>query len=385
MKLKSTLIKLTLIIAMVIAVCTTAGCITDTPSNTQDGNTITVTDAFGRTVQIPENPKNVATAGSATCRFIVYVGAQDAVTSVDLGETRESRLTYEPRPFALANRQFITMPAVTDSDSVIAEQLLLQNPDLLIMGSETSGAIAEANKLTEKTGVPVVLIDETADLGDKRSKFDYNINLLAKIFGKEKRAAELLKYIDETIADLATRTADIPESEKPTVYIGGVAYAGSHGITYTEPNYPPFLYVNIKNVAAGADKSSTLAIEISKEKLLEWNPDVIFIDAATLRYKADLNAFQSLEKDPNYVGMKAVDNNHVYVTIPYVWNGINHESSLANAYYVGKVIFPEKFADIDPSKKADEIYSMFVDEPVFEKLNGFLDNLGFKRYEVKQV
>lgn len=376
-KLSAIFIALTIIFC-----CISAGCIS-TEDVDKEG-TITVIDAYGREVTIPENPTDVATAGSISCRFITYVQAQDSITSVDFGETRESRLTYEPRPFALANRQFITMPAVTsDSGAVNIEQLLVLNPQLLIMSAYSASDIGEADDITEKTGIPVVLLDDTADLGANRDKFDYNINLLAKIFGKEKRAEEFLSYIDNTIADLNERTKDIPESEKPTVYIGGVAYNGAHGITFTEPYYPPFQYVNIKSVAADEERTSTLAIEVSEEKLLEWTPEVLFIDATTLRYKLDDNAFQSLESDPNYVGMQAVENDNVYVTIPYVWNGINHESSLANAYYVGKVLFPEKFEDIDPVEKTNEIYNVFVGEKVFDQVNGFIQNIGFTKYTVK--
>lgn len=363
-------------VLMLLAVLATAG--SAIAENTDD--TITVTDSFGRTVTIPANPTDVATAGSATCRYMVYIDAQDRITSVDFGETRPSRLTFEPRPFALANRQFVNMTTATDANAVIPEVLLELNPQMLILGSETYSN--EADKITEKTGIPVVMIDETADLGTNREKFDYNINLLAEIFGKEDRAKEFLSYIDETIADLNKRTSNIPDSEKPTVYIGGVAYSGAHGLTYTEPNYPPFQYVNIDNVAAGTDKSTTLAVEIAKEKLLEWDPEVIFIDATTQRYKADLTAFESLKEDELYSEMTAVKNNEIYVTIPYVWNGVNHESSLANAYYIGKVLFPEQFEDIDPVTKTDEIYEHFVDKPVFTELNEFISNIGYTKYEL---
>ncbi len=363
-------------VLMLLAVLATAGSVI--AENTDD--TITVTDSFGRTVTIPTNPTDVATAGSATCRYMVYIDAQDRITSVDFGETRPSRLTFEPRPFALANRQFVNMTTATDANAVIPEVLLELNPQMLILGSETYSN--EADKITEKTGIPVVMIDETADLGTNREKFDYNINLLAEIFGKEDRAKEFLSYIDETIADLNKRTSNIQDSEKPTVYIGGVAYSGAHGLTYTEPNYPPFQYINIDNVAAGTDKSTTLAVEIAKEKLLEWDPEVIFIDATTQRYKADLTAFESLKEDELYSEMTAVKNNEIYVTIPYVWNGVNHESSLANAYYIGKVLFPEQFEDIDPVTKTDEIYEHFVDKPVFTELNEFISNIGYTKYEL---
>ncbi|HJJ28371.1 MAG TPA: ABC transporter substrate-binding protein [Methanocorpusculum sp.] len=375
-----------ILLSVFLAVIASAGCVsTQGAQDAPNGDTVTIQDVFGRTLQIPAHPQNIATAGTASARFLTYLDAADTITSVDFGETRPQRLTYDPRPFALANRNFTTLPAVTtETGAVNPEVLLSLNPDLLVLSTESAAGIAEADKITEKTGIPVVLIDETANLGAHRSLFDANIHLLAKILGKEDRAKELLGYIDDTLADLAARTKDVPASEIPSVYIGGVAYSGAHGLTYTEPNYPPFAYLGIDNIAKTSDKTTTLAVEISKEKLLEWDPDVIFIDAATLRCFADKNAFESLKGDDLYSGLKAVKNNAVYVTIPYIWSGINHESSLANAYFIGYVLFPKQFADIDPVKKADEIYQQFVSKPVFGELNSFLNNLGFTRYNLKQ-
>ena len=47
----------------------------------------------------------------------------------------------------------------------------------------------------------------------------------------------------------------------------------------------------------------------------------------------------------------------------------NIETALADIYYVGKVLYPEQFADIDPVEKADEIYSFSWDSP-FTRNNG---------------
>jgi len=49
----------------------------------------------------------------------------------------------------------------------------------------------------------------------------------------------------------------------------------------------------------------------------------------------------------------------------------------ADAYFVGKTLYPDRFADIDPAKKADEIYTFFVGKPVFAEHNSEYENLGF--------
>jgi len=53
---------------------------------------------------------------------------------------------------------------------------------------------------------------------------------------------------------------------------------------------------------------------------------------------------------------------------------------IADAYYIGKVLYPEQFSDVDPEKKADEIFTMFVGKPVYTDLKGPLG--GFEKIEI---
>lgn len=41
----------------------------------------------------------------------------------------------------------------------------------------------------------------------------------------------------------------------------------------------------------------------------------------------------------------------------------NMEISLANCYYVGSVLYPERFEDVDFEAKASEIFDFFLGEP----------------------
>jgi iron complex transport system substrate-binding protein len=44
------------------------------------------------------------------------------------------------------------------------------------------------------------------------------------------------------------------------------------------------------------------------------------------------------------------------------------ETAIADAYYMGKVIFPESFEDVDPVAKADEIYEYLLGKPLYEDM-----------------
>jgi len=50
---------------------------------------------------------------------------------------------------------------------------------------------------------------------------------------------------------------------------------------------------------------------------------------------------------------------------------------LANAYFIGKTLYPDRFEDIDPKEKADEIYTFFIGKPVFSEHNSQYRDLGF--------
>ena len=47
---------------------------------------------------------------------------------------------------------------------------------------------------------------------------------------------------------------------------------------------------------------------------------------------------------------------------------MNTSVPLANAYYIGKVVYPENFQDVDIVKKSNEIFTNIVGKPVYEQL-----------------
>jgi iron complex transport system substrate-binding protein len=59
----------------------------------------------------------------------------------------------------------------------------------------------------------------------------------------------------------------------------------------------------------------------------------------------------------------------VYGLLPYNWYGQNLESIFANAYFLGTLLHPDRFADIDPAAKADEITTFLVGKPLLAEMN----------------
>ncbi|MBR4117969.1 MAG: ABC transporter substrate-binding protein [Methanocorpusculum sp.] len=366
-----------LAVAAMLAVIVSAGCVTtDTPQSGE--GMVTITDAFGREVTIPENPEKIAVVGSGSMRYFMYLGLDtDMFVAVDQQDGRLYSYSYEHRPYALAHPELKEKQEVGPTKGVVDnEKLLMSGAEILFMGGATSSNAEVANEIQEKTGIPVVMFYVGNYVTDSEEIQD-SLLMLGEILGKEQRAKDLIAYFDAVEDDLQKRVKGLSADE--TVYVGGVAYNGVHGLDGTDPTYYPFAVLNLKNAASEVSSvSQTGYAQISKEKLLEWDPDFIIVDLATLT-AAEGGALVELKNDPSYKELTAVKNNMVYTVNPHTAMNVNHETTLANAYFIGKLLYPEQFEDIDPVKKADEIYSFVVGEPVFELLKENVEGLSYQR------
>lgn len=361
----------------VFAVLISAGCVTtDSPGDSE--GMVTITDAFGRDVTIPENPEKIAVVGSGSMRYFVYLGIDlDDVCAVDYQDSKLNIQTVNVRPYALANPEILEIPEVGAAKGVVDnEKLLMSGAEILFMGGASSSNTEVANEIQEKTGIPVVMF-YTGNYVTDSEKIQDTLLMLGEILNKEQRAKDLIAYFDAVEADLKKRVAGLSAEE--TVYVGGVSYNGVHGLDGTDPTYYPFAVLNIKNAAAEVTSvSQTGYAQISKEKLLEWDPEIIFVDLNTME-AAGGGGIYELQNDPAYKGLSAVKSGKVFAVNPHTSMGTNHETSMANAYYIGTILYPEQFSDIDQAKKADEIYTFVDGAPVYEQLKGNMGGLSYQK------
>jgi iron complex transport system substrate-binding protein len=291
------------------------------------------------------------------------------------------RPRFDARPYAMANPQFAALPLFGefrghDNPELIAA--LDPQPQVIFKTNASMGT--DPLELERKTGIPVVVLNY-GDLSGHREEFYTALKTMAAVMGREQRAEEVIAFFEATITDLDERTADIPQGKKKSCYIGGIAYRGPHGFQSTEPTYPPFMFVNAANVAytPGGSLAEAEHADVAKEQIVAWDPDVLFVDVSTLQSDPQANAVYELQNDPAYTGLKAVRAGEVYGVLPYNWYTINYGSILADAYFVGKVLYPERFRDIDPAATADEIYSFLVGGAVFQQLNEAFQQMVFRK------
>ncbi|MGD9137656.1 MAG: iron ABC transporter substrate-binding protein [Desulfobacterales bacterium] len=340
--------------------------------------TQTITDAAGRQVTVPTEISRVICSGPGALRLLSYLGGQNRVVAVDDIEVRRNR--FDARPYALANPQFKELPIFGEFRGFDNPELILalpRQPQVIFKTYATMGH--DPVELQEKTGIPTVIL-EYGNLGTHRDRLVNSLRIMGRILGLDERSEMVIAFFEAAIDDLKTRTEGIPETERPTCFMGGIAFRGPHGFRSTEPGYPPFMFVNAANLAY--DKtllgSASRQITVAKEKLLQWDPEVLFLDLSTLQLEGEASGLWEIRNDPALQTLGAVQKRKVYGVLPYNWYTKNYGSVLANAYFIGKVLYPDRFKDVQTAAKADEIYEFLVGKPVFNQMNALFDHMAYK-------
>ncbi|GBC63612.1 iron ABC transporter substrate-binding protein [Desulfonema ishimotonii] len=331
---------------------------------------IHITDMAGRAVVVPSDPDRIICLGPGTLRLIVYLQAKDKVVGVEDMEKR----TPDGRPYRMANPELGRLPRIGPGGPASInkkpdlEAVLNVSPQVIFV---TYMEPANADEIQKILGIPVVVLTYGEFATFDEAVYD-SLRLAGKILSREKRADAVVEYIEALRSDLGQRTGSIPESRKPGVYVGGIGYRGAHGIESTEKNYIPLKWAGARNLSEGAAARSGSHLFMDKEMLLRLDPDVIFIDGGGLALvKADYR-----KKPEYYNGLKAVKAHQVYALLPFNWYVTNIGTAMADAFAIGKILYPDRFTDTDPGKKADEIYTFLVGRPVYSGIQAIFGKIG---------
>jgi len=329
---------------------------------------MTVVDLEKRTVQVPHNPERIICLGPGSLRLICYLGMMKKVAGVE----RFEKTPPVGRAYLWAKPDLAKLPVVgpggpaginKDPD---LEAVLKVNPQLIFIANMEA---AKAEALQKKLNIPVVILSYGGFATFDDIVFD-SLRLAGKILKAEKRAEEVVAFIEGARRDLLKRTERYEEKTKPRVYIGGIGFRGTQGIESSDASYFPLDWVRARNLAREVLPRGHAFVD--REKILSWDPDLLFIDGGGLG-----NIRQDYQKKPEfYRHLKAMKNRQVFLLFPYNWYVTNIDTAVADGFAAGKLLYPQSFADMDPQKKADEIYTFLLGKPVYPQMEKEFGQLG---------
>ena len=233
------------------------------------------------------------------------------------------------------------------------EKMFALNPDLVIAGSPTCSWGDEFAETCEAAGISFAM-------PAKPTPEDLNEEEIAKlgyIFGKVEGAYTYTGVLRDNVADLTKMTAEIPEEDKPRVYIEAMKDYKACGVT----SYPNMIceIAGGKNVAY--DTIPDHCAVVDPEWVVEQNPDIIIkmMSSGKSGYEIDdshdmVAARDAIMNRPELSNVKAVENGRVYVISCSIACGYSYINGIP---HIMKVFHPERFSDSDPT----EIHQRDVD------------------------
>jgi iron complex transport system substrate-binding protein len=325
---------------------------------TNSGNQTKITDMLGRDMQVPVNVSRVASlSNSVTVQ--AYMLAPDKLIGWDSNRTVEQN-KYMPIKYQ-------TLPVMGGGKKdANYETFISMNPDLVFVGHGM--VLDDVNDMQQKLGT-VPLLDVEGD--NNLTNIDSSLNFIGKSVNEQQKANQLIAFHDNIMAEVTRKTSNIPENEKKRVY-----YARDGTGLMTNPSGSA--HTQLIEMCGGINVAQVPitkgSVGVSMEQVLKWNPDVIIA--------SDRTFYQNIYSDPLWQNVKAVQDKQVYLvpSSPFNWfENPPGANTILGIPWTAKVLYPEKFNDMDIKNITKEFYSNFYHYNLTDdEVNTIISSSGLK-------
>ncbi len=326
--------------------------ISATPEETTPA-TREVVDLAERTVTVPAEPKKVATMQGPTYEMVFMLGAKDRI-----GLVRDDHPTAYPLALLtnpdLAN--YPTIAGVGPQSPVNVEEFINKGVDLVIYWN-----IEQELTKFDNAGIPALVINwstfQPTNIEEALMDSKKQISFLADVLGGKapERYADWESYLDETVEFIRSRTAQIPEDERPVVYWGN---SWGPNILSTWPLTPKQFEVELCGGKLVSVEKGGQFPETTKEQLLAWEPEVIIVDN---HGGSPEQVIEELKSSADWASLPAVKNDRLYRIPAGVFFLDKGTSRTVYYYWLAKQLHPDLFEDVDLIKELKYYFKTFYD------------------------
>lgn len=241
---------------------------------------VTITDSTGTEITMTQAPERIVSLAPSTTEILGALGVTDKL----VGRTRYCDFPTE----ALAAEE------VGGTSDPNIETIVALNPDLVVASTHVSDEVI--NKLRE-VNIPVAFLNEQEDFDGTYSAIE-NIGLLV---GRSKEAEAVVSEMKATVESVVERINNLEEDEvKPRVY-----YAVWAGDSDSTAGGDTFIGQMIELAGGDNIAKDVEGWSISKEKIVEGDPDMIIIPAGK-------GLKETLMTTDFYKDLRAVQEGHIY-------------------------------------------------------------------------
>jgi iron complex transport system substrate-binding protein len=322
---------------------------------------LTLIDQTDRTVTINKPIERVVTMFPTSTRAIMSLGLVDKIVGMD-----SSDHSYAYTDFL----KVFPGEKIPDVGSVFepnAEFILSLKPDVVFAYTGSSSYLDTYKEFQEKTGIPVIGYSSGATYDHMFGA----IKDMTKVLGKEKMAEELISYANEKIEEVTEVTSEMPDSEKPNVLFLRASITRP-GVVHESIDLAGG--INVARECTGRN------VEISKEQIIEWNPDIILIHCSSSTCKREDSSLvcrlnvEDVLSDPVLQTVNAVKTHKVYYTQgAFNLVGADYPRVITELLYMATLFHPDEFENLDLEKEGNEVFERFYGvDGLWTEIGGYL-------------
>ena len=233
-----------------------------------------------------------------------------------------------------------------------AEEIVKLHPDVIVSYfTINEQSIDQANRLSQKTGIPVFMVDM------EMKRYPEAFKAMGELLGKQEQAAKMSAYIEKWLLPLFAKAAQIPENQRKQVY-----YAeGNRGLN-TDPSgsfHSQIIdLVGATNVAKVNLLSGKGMSVVSMEQVLQWNPDEVIVWTGM---GPSVTTYRNIASDPLWQRVPAVREGRIHQIpfLPFGWfdrpPGTNR---ILGTLWLAQLLYPEVY-HIDLEAATREYFTVF--------------------------
>nr|WP_312862198.1 ABC transporter substrate-binding protein [Rhizobium sp. P32RR-XVIII] len=252
------------------------------------------------------------------------------------------------------------------------EQAVTLKPDVVIMNIDAKSATEESGYIEKlaKVGIPLVYVDFREKAMEHT---DDSMRIIGKLYGKEGRAEDFIKFRNEQLARVTGVIAKATDLKKPVVFMeraGG--YSDDCCMSFGDENFGEMV-----ELAGGTNLAKDIIPgtfgTVNPEQIIASNPDQVIVTGANWELyvpggkwvglgagadKAEATRkLAALMQRPAFTDIKAVKTGNVHA----IWHQFyNNPYQFVAVQQIAKWLHPDLFKDLDPDATFKELHQRFL-------------------------
>ena len=310
---------------------------------------VTVKDMAGREVTLEKQPERIVSGYYISSSACIALGLTDKMVGIE--DKSAKRPIYK-----LAAPALIDLPNVGSAKAFDLEACIATEPDLVILPMKQK----DTAQTLQEMGIATLLV-----LPESHEQLIEMFTLIGTATNTVKQAEKLISYYNTKLSAVTELTRDIPDDEKPVVYLGSTS-----DILRTAPRemYQASLITTAGGKNAGDVLEGTSWTDIDNETFLTMNPDVIVIPTDNFAVSSPDYTVEDVLNNATFADVTAVKNGAVY-QMPVGFEAWDSPvpSGILGTLWMLHTLHPELYPAEQFAADVNEFYTVFYGFSVNEQ------------------